>query len=67
MLLTQPPRERRALGSRDIIGQAKGILMERQHIPAGDAFDILKRTSQRLNIRLQELATRVAETGELPE
>ena len=57
----------RALGSRDIIGQAKGILMERQHIPAGDAFDLLRRTSQRLNVRLQELAARVAETGELPE
>ena len=57
----------RALGSRDIIGQAKGILMERQHIPAGDAFDMLRRTSQRLNVRLQELATRIAETGEIPE
>jgi hypothetical protein len=57
----------RALGSRDVIGQAKGILMERRHIPAGEAFDILRRSSQRLNIRLQELATRLTETGELLE
>jgi hypothetical protein len=57
----------RALGSRDVIGQAKGILMERRRVPAGEAFDILRRTSQRLNIRLQELATRLAETGELPD
>jgi hypothetical protein len=40
--------------------------MERCSISAGDAFDILRRTSQRLNIRLHELATRLAETGELP-
>jgi hypothetical protein len=56
----------RALSSRDVIGQAKGILMERRHISAGDAFDILRRTSQRLNLRLRELADRMAETGELP-
>jgi hypothetical protein len=57
----------RALGSRDVIGQAKGILMERRHVPAGEAFDILRRASQRLNVRLQELATRFTETGDLPE
>ena len=57
----------RALGSRDVIGQAKGILMERRHVPAGEAFDILRVASQRLNVRLQELATRLTETGELPD
>ena len=57
----------RALGSRDVIGQAKGILMERRHVPAGESFDILRVASQRLNIRLQELATRLTETGELPD
>ena len=34
--------------------------------PAGQAFDILRRTSQRLNVRLQEVAARLAETGEIP-
>jgi len=57
----------RALSSRDVIGQAKGILMERQHIPAGQAFDILRRTSQRLNLRLHEVAARLTETGEVPQ
>jgi ANTAR domain len=57
----------RALSSRDVIGQAKGMLMERQHIPAGEAFDILRRTSQRLNLRLQEVAAQLAETGEVPQ
>jgi hypothetical protein len=56
----------RALGSRDVIGQAKGILMERQRIPAGEAFDILRRSSQQLNVRLHEVAARLAETGEMP-
>jgi hypothetical protein len=56
----------RALSTRDVIGQAKGILMERQHISAGDAFDILRRASQTLNTRLHEVAARIAETGEIP-
>jgi AmiR/NasT family two-component response regulator len=57
----------RALSSRDVIGQAKGILMERQRIGAGEAFDTHRRASQRLNIRLEEIATRLAESGELPQ
>lgn len=57
----------RALGTRDVIGQAKGILMERQHLSAGAAFDILRATSQRLNLRLHEVAARLAETGDLPD
>jgi GAF domain-containing protein len=56
----------RGLSTRDVIGQAKGILMERQHLSAGDAFDVLRRASQRLNIRLADVAAHLAETGELP-
>lgn len=50
-----------ALQSRDTIGQAKGILMARQGVTADQAFDMLRRGSQRLNIKLRELAQRVAE------
>jgi hypothetical protein len=57
----------RSLSSRDVIGQAKGILMERQRLSAGDAFDVLRRVSQRLNQKLTEVARRLTETGELPE
>jgi hypothetical protein len=57
----------RALGTRDVIGQAKGILMERRHLRAGEAFDILRRTSQRLNVRLNQVAEQLAETGALPD
>ena len=56
----------RGLSTRDIIGQAKGVLMERQHLSAGDAFDVLRRVSQRLNRKLSDVAQQLAETGELP-
>jgi len=56
----------RGLSTRDVIGQAKGILMERQCLTAGDAFDILRRASQRLNRKLTDVAEHLAETGELP-
>ena len=56
-----------ALSSRDVIGQAKGILMERLHLTPEDAFDALGRSSQRLNIKLREVASRLAETGEFEE
>jgi hypothetical protein len=47
---------RQALRTRDVIGQAKGILMQRRGISAEEAFDLLRRTSQDLNIKLAELA-----------
>ena len=56
----------RGLSTRDVIGQAKGILMERQRLSAGDAFDLLRRASQRLNRKLTDVAQHLAETGELP-
>jgi hypothetical protein len=56
---------RDALSSRDVIGQAKGILMERLRITPEDAFDTLRRSSQRLNVKLREIAEKLAETGEL--
>jgi hypothetical protein len=47
---------RQALQSRDVIGQAKGILMERRGISADEAFDVLRRASQSLNIKLTTVA-----------
>ncbi|MEJ2870666.1 GAF and ANTAR domain-containing protein [Actinomycetospora sp. OC33-EN08] len=49
-----------AVQSRDVIGQAKGILMERRGLSADDAFDTLRRTSQELNIKLRDLAATLA-------
>ena len=51
----------RAIKSRDVIGRAKGILSTREHISDDAAFDVLKRASQRLNIKLAEVARRVTE------
>jgi len=45
-----------ALNSRDVIGQAKGILMERRGISAVEAFDALRRASQSLNVKLTQVA-----------
>ncbi|WP_409180202.1 ANTAR domain-containing protein [Amycolatopsis sp. VS8301801F10] len=51
----------RAVDTRDVIGQAKGILMNRRGISADEAFDILRRTSQDLNVKLVDLAHTLAE------
>lgn len=56
-----------ALLARDVIGQAKGILMERLKTTPEDAFDILKRASQRLNVKLRHVALEITETGETPQ
>jgi hypothetical protein len=47
---------RRALDTRDVIGQAKGILMQRRGLSADEAFDLLRRASQDLNVKLADLA-----------
>lgn len=48
-----------ALASRDIIGQAKGIIMERYQINAVYAFHILRKLSQESNIPLAQIAQRL--------
>lgn len=57
----------RALRTRDLIGQAQGILMEREKITADQAFDVLRRASQHRNVKLREVANTVVRTGEAPE
>jgi GAF domain-containing protein len=55
-----------ALDSRDVIGQAKGVLMERHSLTADAAFGVLSRVSQAENMKLAEVARYLAETGLLP-
>jgi GAF domain-containing protein len=45
-----------ALASRDVIGQAKGIIMERFNVAAGVAFSMLTKLSQESNTPLYEVA-----------
>jgi hypothetical protein len=56
-----------ALATREMIGQAQGILMERERISPDQAFDILRRASQHLNIKLRDIAQNLVETGERPD
>jgi hypothetical protein len=62
-LLRRDAQFRSALASRDVIGQAKGMLMERFEIDAVQAFDLLKRLSQDSNTPLHEVAGRVTSSG----
>lgn len=55
-----------AMRTRDVIGQAKGILMERFQVDTETAFHILVSLSQRTNLKVHAIAARLAETGELP-
>ena len=57
---------REAIASRDLIGQAKGILMERYQVGGDAAFAVLVRTSPSLNRKVTDVARHLAETGELP-
>jgi anti-anti-sigma factor len=51
---------RRAIRSRDVIGQAKGLLMERRGVGEDEAFAILREASQSLNIKLAVIAESLA-------
>ncbi|MFC5245027.1 ANTAR domain-containing protein [Streptomyces atrovirens] len=55
-----------AMRTRDLIGQATGILMERLDIDAAGAFDSLVRASQRENVKLRDLARRIVDPDHTP-
>lgn len=55
-----------ALASRDIIGQAKGMIMERFGVDSVRAFELLRKLSQDSNIALADIATRLVESGSAP-
>ncbi|MBO0680742.1 GAF and ANTAR domain-containing protein [Mycolicibacterium sp. S2-37] len=54
---------RSALASRDIIGQAKGIVMERFRVGSVRAFDLITRLSQESNTKLVDIAQRIIDTN----
>ena len=55
-----------ALTSRQLIGEATGILRERFALTSDQAFAVLKRLSSQQNIKLFAVAQQVVETGTLP-
>jgi len=55
-----------AIDTRNLIGQAQGILMQRYGLTAPKAFAVLRRYSQHHNIKLTVLAEQLTTTGQLP-
>ncbi|MGY1823422.1 ANTAR domain-containing protein [Geodermatophilus sp. SYSU D00079] len=58
---------RSGMATRNLIGMAQGILMERLRLPPQQAFAVLSRLSQESNTKLREVARRLVETGEIPD
>lgn len=56
----------RAIASRQEIGAALGIVMERHKLTEAEAFALLRNESQVRNVKLRVLARVLTETGELP-
>jgi GAF domain-containing protein len=57
----QQAQLRAAIESRQVIGEAIGILRYQSNLSSEEAFTVLTRASQRLNIKLREVARRVVQ------
>jgi hypothetical protein len=55
----------RRVATRQLIGRAEGILMERHRITAEQAFTMLVQVSQHRSIKLREVAEHLVATGQL--
>jgi len=56
----------RALESRIVIEQAKGVLVARHGIVVDDAFDALRRGARSTGTKLHDLAARVVQSPQTP-
>jgi GAF domain-containing protein len=57
---------KRALASRDTIGQAKGMIMERYGVDAVQAFEVLRKLSQDSNVPLVQVASELVAKAQSP-
>jgi len=55
------------LDSMPVVEQAKGILMDQNRCGPDEAFDLLRRASQRANVKVSVLAARMVEQVAAPE
>ena len=55
-----------ALTNRTVIGQAEGMLMERYGLSGDRAFEVLRRISSDLEMKLHQVAKWLVDTGSLP-
>src|SRR5215475_4974534 len=58
---------RRAMASRGVIEQAKGMIAERLGCDPEEAFEHLSRISQQTNVRLAEVAAELVATAQRPQ
>ena len=66
-LLVELEGLRRAMESRAVIEQAKGILMAQSpSFGPDEAFEVLRRASQRENVKLREIAQRIVDRKVAP-
>lgn len=65
-LVAENEQLRRAVETRDVIGQAKGMLMERFDVDAGAAFKLLVKLSQDSNTRVAQIALKLIELDHPP-
>jgi hypothetical protein len=56
-----------SLAIREVVSQAQGILMEREHITGDQAFDLLRRASVDLDVKMREVAQELIDSGEWPD
>lgn len=56
----------RAIQARNLIGQAQGMLMARYGLTPEKAFDVLRRHSNDLNLKVSAVAELLLSTGKLP-
>lgn len=66
-LLEKNQQLQRALDSRIVIEQAKGVLAERYELGIDDAFDLLRGSARNHRLRLHVLAAAVVASRETPD
>lgn len=52
---------RDAIKTREVIGEAKGILMAQEGVGEDEAFEMLKRVSQNQNVKLRDIAQKIVD------
>jgi len=57
----------RSVATRQLIGQAQGILMERHKLSDQQAFALLVQASQHRNVKLRDIAEQLVHSGSLTD
>lgn len=54
---------KKAVESRELIGEAKGIIMAQEGVTDDEAFEMLKKLSQNQNVKLRDIAQKIVENA----